>query len=63
MKLTFRLTLDGMIRALRLRAHALADRFDDGARPRFIDPAGAALRQRQGPRPRRREADDDSRRA
>ncbi|MBX3568754.1 MAG: hypothetical protein KF914_11905 [Rhizobiaceae bacterium] len=63
MKLMFRLTLDGMIRALRLRAHALADRLDDDAPPRSTEPAGAASRQRRGRSPRRREADNDSRRA
>lgn len=61
MKLTFRLTLDGMVRALRLKAHALADRLDEGARP-DADPSGTEMRARRNG-PKRRETDHDSRRA
>lgn len=59
MKLTFRLTVDGMVRALRLRAHAVADRLDEGQRPGALD---MDMRPRHGPR-RRLEADHDSRRS
>lgn len=61
MRLGFRLTLDGMVRALRLRAHAAADRMDPDETRRPRKP-GADLSKAQR-RPRRREGDHDASRA
>ena len=55
MKMTARLTLDGLVRALRWKAHALAERVEDGYE--FAeDGAGAGAKSRSGGA---KEADDD----
>lgn len=58
MKVSVELTLDGMIRALRWKAHALADAMEHGyAGP----PAGPDRTTKPRPRPPREETDDDRR--
>jgi hypothetical protein len=59
MKLSVALTLEGMVRALRGKAHALADEAEDGYRRRRRTGKAELPRRSGAPRgePRRRDAD------
>lgn len=58
MNVTMRLTFDGMVRALRWRAHALAE----GEGGMYADPGREDRMWRESrPLPKRREEDDDDR--
>ena len=59
MKLTVALTLEGMVRALRGKGHALADEAEDRYRRRRATAKAAPPRRPHAPRmePRRRDAD------
>lgn len=58
MKVSIALTLDGMIRALRWKAHALADDIEHG----YVDEGGKTVRMTTARSPlMRRETEDDRR--
>jgi hypothetical protein len=61
MKLAMRLTLDGLVRAMRVKAHAMADEVESGARGKGKRVGAGRPDQHSRPQHRERRNDDRGR--